>query len=161
VAQCIIGEHAIKSYYARLNLIVAATQKKQKPVSINVLYNNFFRIRSPLFVTWHIGKDKRLRGCIGTFSAINLHSGIREYAITSAFKDSRFSPITRDEVPRLWVSVSILQCFEEANNYLDWTLGVHGIRIEFLNERGSKRSATYLPEVAPEQGEERQLVFIS
>jgi AMMECR1 domain-containing protein len=35
---------------------------------------------------------------------------------------------------------------------LDWQVGVHGIRIEFHNERGSKRTATYLPEVAPEQG---------
>jgi AMMECR1 domain-containing protein len=30
--------------------------------------------------------------------------------------------------------------------------GVHGIRIEFNNERGSRRSATYLPKVATEQG---------
>ncbi|XP_055586296.1 uncharacterized protein CG5902 [Uranotaenia lowii] len=106
----------------------------------------------PLFVTWKIGKDKRLRGCIGTFSAMRLHSGLREYAITSALKDSRFSPITRDEIPRLTVSVSLLQGFEEARGYLDWTLGVHGIRIEFYNERGSKRTATYLPQVATEQG---------
>lgn len=35
---------------------------------------------------------------------------------------------------------------------MDWVLGVHGIRIEFLTERGSKRSATYLPQVATEQG---------
>lgn len=34
---------------------------------------------------------------------------------------------------------------------MDWILGVHGIRIEFLSERGSKRSATYLPQVAVEQ----------
>lgn len=106
----------------------------------------------PLFVTWKIGKDKRLRGCIGTFSAMRLHSGLREYAITSALKDSRFSPITRDEISRLTVSVSILQGFEEARGYLDWTLGTHGIRIEFYNERGSKRTATYLPQVATEQG---------
>lgn len=32
-------------------------------------------------------------------------------------------------------------------------MGVHGIRIEFFNEKGSKRTATYLPEVAKEQGE--------
>lgn len=106
----------------------------------------------PLFVTWKIGRDKRLRGCIGTFSAMHLHSGLREYALTSALKDSRFSPITRDEFPRLTVSVSILQNFEEARGYLDWTLGIHGIRIEFLNERGCKRTATYLPQVATEQG---------
>lgn len=31
-------------------------------------------------------------------------------------------------------------------------VGVHGIRIEFLNEKGVKRTATYLPEVAKEQG---------
>lgn len=46
----------------------------------------------------------------------------------------------------------ISQNFEDADNYLDWTIGVHGIRIEFPNERGSKRSATYLPKVASEQG---------
>lgn len=51
-----------------------------------------------------------------------------------------------------------LQNFEEADSYLDWTIGVHGIRIEFLNERGSKRSATYLPKVASEQGEHKFLL---
>jgi uncharacterized protein (TIGR00296 family) len=64
---------------------------------------------SPLFVTWKIGRDQRLRGCIGTFSEMNLHNGLKEYALTSALKDSRFDPITRDELPRLTVSVSILQ----------------------------------------------------
>ncbi|XP_075537675.1 nuclear protein AMMECR1 isoform X3 [Dermacentor variabilis] len=105
----------------------------------------------PLFVTWNIGKDKRLRGCIGTFNAMHLHSGLREYAVTSAFKDSRFSPITRDEFNKLHVSVSILRHFEDGNDYMDWEIGIHGIRIEFLTEKGSKRTATYLPEVAPEQ----------
>ncbi|XP_069988023.1 AMMECR1-like protein isoform X2 [Penaeus vannamei] len=106
----------------------------------------------PLFVTWKLGKDKRLRGCMGTFSHISLHAGLREYAATSAFKDSRFQPIARDELPRLGVSVSILRHFEDGRDYRDWDIGVHGIRIEFLNERGAKRTATYLPEVAPEQG---------
>lgn len=45
-----------------------------------------------------------------------------------------------------------MQGFEEARGHLDWVLGVHGIRIEFVTERGSKRSATYLPQVATEQG---------
>ncbi|XP_061904120.1 AMME syndrome candidate gene 1 protein isoform X2 [Entelurus aequoreus] len=105
----------------------------------------------PLFVTWKIGRDKRLRGCIGTFSAMNLHSGLREYTLTSALKDSRFPPMTRDELPRLFCSVSLLTNFEDVGDYLDWEVGVHGIRIEFFNEKGSKRTATYLPEVAKEQ----------
>ncbi|XP_060792513.1 AMME syndrome candidate gene 1 protein isoform X1 [Neoarius graeffei] len=106
----------------------------------------------PLFVTWKIGRDKRLRGCIGTFSAMNLHSGLREYTLTSALKDSRFPPMTREELPRLFCSVSLLTNFEDVGDYLDWEVGVHGIRIEFFNEKGSKRTATYLPEVAKEQG---------
>ncbi|KAG9508496.1 AMME syndrome candidate 1-like protein, partial [Fragariocoptes setiger] len=106
----------------------------------------------PLFVTWELGKDKSLRGCIGTFNAMNLHNGLREYALTSAIRDQRFDPIARDELANLHVSVSILRHFEDANDYLDWQIGIHGIRIEFYSDSGSKRSATYLPEVAPEQG---------
>ncbi|NXA42078.1 AMERL protein, partial [Nothocercus julius] len=105
----------------------------------------------PLFVTWKTGRDKRLRGCIGTFSAMNLHSGLREYTLTSALKDSRFPPLTREELPKLFCSVSLLTNFEDANDYLDWEVGIHGIRIEFINEKGVKRTATYLPEVAKEQ----------
>ena len=37
---------------------------------------------SPLFVTWRIGKEKKLRGCIGTFNEMLLHHGLREYAVT-------------------------------------------------------------------------------
>jgi len=106
----------------------------------------------PLFVTWQIGKEKKLRGCIGTFNEMNLQHGLREYAITSAMKDSRFNPVTREELPKLHVSVSILCHFVDATDFLDWEIGVHGIRIEFYNDRGSKKTATYLPEVPREQG---------
>ena len=67
-------------------------------------------------------------------------------------KDSRFSPVGRDELPKLHVSVSILCHFVDAADFLDWEIGVHGIRIEFYTERGNKKTATYLPEVPREQG---------
>ena len=105
----------------------------------------------PLFVTWYHGREKRLRGCIGTFSPMNLHDGLKEYALTSAMKDSRFNPISKEEMPKLNCSVSLLTNFEPALHWLDWKIGTHGIRIEFSNERGQKRSATYLPEIASEQ----------
>lgn len=121
---------------------------------------------SPLFVTWKIGRDKRLRGCIGTFNSTGLHNGLREYALTrfvllysisyisvfSACKDSRFDAISIDEFSRLHCSVSLLTDFETASQYNDWQIGVHGIRIEFTSEKGSSKAATYLPEVAVEQG---------
>ena len=75
------------------------------------------------------------------------------FALFSAFKDTRFNPITADELSKLYVTVSILRHFEEASDHLDWVIGVHGIRIEFHVENSrSRRSATYLPEVASEQG---------
>ncbi|XP_043823509.1 AMMECR1-like protein [Dromiciops gliroides] len=104
----------------------------------------------PLFVTWTTGRDKQLRGCIGTFSAMNLHSGLREYTLISALKDSRFPPLTQEELPKLFCSVSLLTNFEDASDYLDWEVGIHGILIEFINEKGVKKTATYLPEVAKE-----------
>jgi len=94
----------------------------------------------PLFVTWKVGKEKKLRGCIGTFNSTSLQQGLREYAITSAFKDSRFEPIAADEFSRLHCSVSLLMDFEPADHYLDWEIGTHGIRIEFFfgkrNQKG-------------------------
>ena len=53
---------------------------------------------------------------------------------------------------KLHVSVSLLRHFEDGADYRDWEVGVHGIRIEFHNEKGNKRTATFLPEIAPRQG---------
>lgn len=51
----------------------------------------------------------------------------------------------------LHCQVSLLSCFEEAAGWQDWVVGVHGIQIEFVDPQGYTRSATYLPEVAPDQ----------
>ena len=91
-------------------------------------------------------------GCIGTFNEMDLQDGLREYAITSAMNDSRFSPVTRQELTNLQVSVSILCQFEDGADWTDWDLGVHGIRIEWYSERGNRKTATFLPEVPLSQG---------
>jgi AMME syndrome candidate gene 1 protein len=52
---------------------------------------------------------------------------------------------------KLNCSVSLLTNFEPAKSWNDWHIGTHGIRIEFLNEKGQKKSSTYLPEIASEQ----------
>ncbi|KXS17954.1 hypothetical protein M427DRAFT_54178 [Gonapodya prolifera JEL478] len=115
----------------------------------------FLDDKYPLFVTWHTvrGANQRLRGCIGTFEATKIHKGLEEYALISALRDRRFSPITKDELSELSCGVSLLTNFEPAEDYLDWEVGQHGIWIEFRNEvSGGKTTATYLPEVAEEQG---------
>jgi len=110
----------------------------------------------PLFVTWKSqegGPESKavLRGCIGTFTDTKLHKGLHDYALSSALKDSRFAPICAEEIPKLVVSVSVLLHFEGANAWDDWEIGLHGLRLEIETDRGQKKTATYLPEVASEQ----------
>ncbi|KAF5677951.1 hypothetical protein FHETE_1471 [Fusarium heterosporum] len=108
---------------------------------------------APLFVTWNTMDDGEpsLRGCIGTFEALDLDQGVAEYALISALHDSRFSPIRKSELPTLQVAVTLLTDFEEVDDAFDWEIGVHGIRLSF-HDRGRRYGSTYLPDVAAEQG---------
>jgi len=126
----------------------------------------------PLFVTWKKrgshANDWRLRGCIGTFSAKELAAGLREYAIIAALHDSRFTPISASELAHLRCDISLLTRFEQVTGaealaggthstapipLHDWVIGRHGITIEFACPSTSRRyNATFLPEVAHEQG---------
>ncbi|KAF3931711.1 hypothetical protein ABW19_dt0205250 [Dactylella cylindrospora] len=116
----------------------------------------------PLFVTWNLVKSggKQLRGCIGTFEPHELEEGLRTYALTSAFDDTRFSPIEAKELSSLECGVSILTDFEPASNPFDWTLGTHGLRISFVYH-GRRMGATYLPDVPAEQGWTQEETLIS
>eukprot|EP01017_Pseudomicrothorax_dubius_P049105 TRINITY_DN9079_c0_g1_i2.p1 TRINITY_DN9079_c0_g1~~TRINITY_DN9079_c0_g1_i2.p1 ORF type:complete len:179 (+),score=29.12 TRINITY_DN9079_c0_g1_i2:105-641(+) len=110
-------------------------------------------ITAPIFVTWNTrtSGEKVLRGCIGTFSEGELAKLLPTYTLTSALKDRRFLPITKKELPTLECAVSLLVNFEEAKNARDWVPGKHGIKI-FFDDDGRSYEATYLPEVAKEQG---------
>lgn len=114
------------------------------------------RSSHPLFVTWNTrtsGSTHQLRGCIGTFTASPLDTGLSEYALISAQQDTRFSPITAAELAQLSVCVTLLTDFEDCAHPLDWTVGQHGIRVGFEADGHRRRfSACYLPDVASEQG---------
>jgi hypothetical protein len=45
----------------------------------------------------------------------------------------------------------LLADFEPCKDAMDWTLGTHGLRISFTH-RNRRHGATYLPDVAVEQG---------
>ncbi|OAL46117.1 ammecr1 family protein [Pyrenochaeta sp. DS3sAY3a] len=117
----------------------------------------------PLFVTWNtVSKsgERRLRGCIGTFEAQELDDGLRSYALTSAFDDTRFSPITSRELPQLECAVTLLTDFEPVASPLDWSIGTHGLRISFTYH-GRRYGSTYLPDVAREQGWTKEETLVS
>uniref|UniRef100_A0A803QUQ9 AMMECR1 domain-containing protein n=1 Tax=Cannabis sativa TaxID=3483 RepID=A0A803QUQ9_CANSA len=109
----------------------------------------------PLFVTWKKavnGGEPRLRGCIGTLEARWLVNGFKDYALNSALRDRRFPPIHAKELPSLECTVSVLTDYETGDNHLDWEVGKHGIIIEFIDPDNTRRSATYLPEIAAHEG---------
>lgn len=118
----------------------------------------------PLFVTWNkaagSGGEYHLRGCIGTFEAQPLADGLSSYAVIAALHDSRFSRVSLRELPALQVAVTLLTDFEDADDILDWELGTHGIRISFQWD-GRRHGATYLPDVATEQGWTKEQTLVS
>ncbi|KAK8135774.1 hypothetical protein PG984_003714 [Apiospora sp. TS-2023a] len=119
---------------------------------------------SPLFVTWNTvsarSGNTSLRGCIGTFEAQELEDGLSSYAITSAIHDMRFDPVSKRELPTLEVAVTLLTDFEDCDDAMDWELGMHGLRISFT-DRGRRYGATYLPDVASEQGWTKEETLVS
>ncbi|KAL9595668.1 MAG: hypothetical protein Q9219_006301 [cf. Caloplaca sp. 3 TL-2023] len=117
----------------------------------------------PLFVTWNTLSargHKSLRGCIGTFEPQELSTGLENYALTAAFDDTRFSPIHSAELPTLANHVTLLHTFTPCAHPFDWSIGTHGLRIS-LTYHGRRLGATYLPDVAVEQGWSKEETIVS
>jgi hypothetical protein len=98
------------------------------------------------FVTLKI--DGSLKGCIGRFvSSEPLYKVVQESAISSAFEDPRFSPLTKDEYKKTDIEITVLGPLKKIDNINEIVLGKHGIYIK----KGSN-AGTMLPQVAIENG---------
>jgi MEMO1 family protein len=100
-----------------------------------------------VFVTLHT-KEGALRGCIGSFvSKDALYKTIQEMAVSSAFRDPRFPPVTASEIEDIKLEISVLSPMEKIDDVSRIDLGRHGIYI-----KKGFRSGTFLPQVATETG---------
>lgn len=82
-------------------------------------------------------------------------------SLPSAFDDVRFQPIPASLLPSLSTDVTLLTNFSApTSDPLDWTLGTHGLRIAF-SQHGRRFGATYLPDVAKEQGWSKEETLVS
>lgn len=105
-----------------------------------------FLIPMGAFVTLKI--NGALRGCIGRFiSSDPLYEVVQASAISSAFEDPRFTPITRDEFKKIDMEITVLGPLKKINDIKEIVLGKHGIYI-----KKDFRSGTMLPQVATENG---------
>jgi len=96
------------------------------------------------FVTLRI--NGVLRGCIGRFiSDEPLYEVVRETALLSAFSDTRFPPLTKEEFDETDIEISVLGPLRIISNINEIVPGRHGIYI-----RKGMRSGTMLPQVATE-----------
>jgi AmmeMemoRadiSam system protein A len=102
------------------------------------------------FVTLTIAGD--LRGCIGEiFPRRPLVEVVREHAINAAFEDPRFPPLTAAELPQIRIEISALTPPEPVASWEEIEIGRHGMVLQL-----GSRSAVFLPQVAPEQGWDRE-----
>jgi AmmeMemoRadiSam system protein B/AmmeMemoRadiSam system protein A len=99
-----------------------------------------------VFVT--LKKEGKLRGCIGRFNPQEpLYQTIQEMAIAAATKDSRFKPVSLDELDKIDVEISVLTPLKKIGSIDEFELGKHGIYI-----KKGYNSGTFLPQVATETG---------
>jgi uncharacterized protein len=66
-------------------------------------------LSQPRGVFTSLYKNGELRGCVGyVLPACNVYRAVAETARAAAFDDSRFPPLTREELPHLQVELSVL-----------------------------------------------------
>ena len=103
-----------------------------------------------VFVTLH--KNEKLRGCIGYITATKpLVQMVVDAAQASAFQDTRFEPLKREEWNRIEIEISVLSPLEPIDNIEKIEVGKHGIVM-----KQGYRSGLLLPQVAAEYNWDRE-----
>ncbi|MCX6348636.1 MAG: AmmeMemoRadiSam system protein B, partial [Candidatus Aureabacteria bacterium] len=105
--------------------------------------------RRGMFVT--LTKYGDLRGCMGHFDQdVPLYELAARQAVVSATEDPRFPPVSPAELKDLAIEISVLSIPQKVASCNDIVVGTHGVIL-----RKGFRGATFLPQVAPEQGWDR------
>lgn len=108
--------------------------------------NPMLKIKRGAFVT--LNKNEQLRGCIGHMSEDTpLCTMVGAMALQAAFNDTRFSPLTKEELSQVEIEISVLTPFTKIKSADEITLGRDGVIIK----KGNKQ-AVFLPQVATETG---------
>ena len=98
------------------------------------------------FVTLY--KHGSLRGCVGTFDASKpLYQNVMRMVLAAAFQDTRFQPLSKEELPLIRLEISVLGKLEKIHSPEEIEISRHGVLVRY-----GQQSGTYLPSVARDQG---------
>jgi AmmeMemoRadiSam system protein B/AmmeMemoRadiSam system protein A len=99
------------------------------------------------YVTYE--KEGILRGCVGRIEADRpVYLNVQYAAVAAALADSRFQPITPDELEDLTIEITLLQPLRQVESPDEIHIGRDGV----LMRVGADQGALYLPQVPLEQG---------
>jgi len=97
----------------------------------------------------------RLRGCIGELEPREpLIQAVASRAIAAAEQDPRFMPVTADELESIAIEISAMSPLRQVNSPDEIIVGKHGVVV-----KQGFRSGVFLPQVAPEQGWDRDTML--
>jgi AmmeMemoRadiSam system protein A len=98
------------------------------------------------FVSLHSGSE--LRGCIGQLEPDEPLTAVIQYCVVcAATRDTRFAPVTVEEIPSLKIEISVLEPPHRMESISEIEIGRHGLLIVRGRNRG-----LLLPQVATEYG---------
>ena len=111
--------------------------------------------RCGVFVTLH--RHGQLRGCLGRFEPgeIPLIELVGTMAQETALHDTRFLPVSSEEIPELDIEISVLTPMRRVHSPDEVQVGRHGLFIVGKSPSGGRRHGTLLPQVATDQGWDR------
>jgi len=119
-------------------------------VAISMPQNSKLQENFGAFVT--LTKNGQLRGCIGNFEPDKrLYEVINDIALDAALRDTRFSPVTADEMKDIKIEISVLSPRKTISSPNEIVPGKHGV---YLTE--DDKSGTFLPQVATDQNWTRE-----
>jgi hypothetical protein len=113
------------------------------------------KMQAPCGVFVTLTEEHDLRGCIGSIVGSEpLVQNVIGNAINAALNDPRFPEVTAAELDRIEIEISVLTPLRPVPGPEAIVVGRHGVVLE----RGGRR-AVFLPQVAPEQGWDRDTML--
>jgi AmmeMemoRadiSam system protein A len=130
--------------------IEAVLEGRRPELDFQSLHDDLKR-PSGAFVTLN-ERSGDLRGCIGSIEAVApLAQAVSSSAVNAAFRDPRFYPVQKEELPNLHIEISVMSPIVPVTDVEEIEVGRDGLIIS----RGN-RSGLLLPQVATDYGWDRE-----